>query len=93
MRILVIVFVLAGCATQRPQPYMTLAQIQAIQLAQTDCPRYEEIVDKLEQQQIRAGIPRINPEVLPPTAREYQSEIRKRVWALRIGCNNPDRYN
>jgi hypothetical protein len=63
-----------------------------MQVTQNDCKDIEQLIPKLEEQQRNAGIDRSNPEDLNDLNREYQARIRAAVWALRIGCSNPDRY-
>ena len=50
------------------------------------------MIQRLEQNQTNAGVPRLDPGLLPEPQREYQARTRAAVWALRIGCSNPDRY-
>lgn len=93
MRIIILAFVLAGCVTKPPpKPYLTLEQLRKYEVTQADCPNIERKIQQLEQQQINAGIARVDPELLPEPDREYQARIRVAVWALRIGCSNPGRY-
>ena len=62
MRILFIVLVLTACASKpRPQPHVTLAQLQSMQLTQEDCKDKDLLIEKLEHEQINAGIPRTDP--------------------------------
>jgi hypothetical protein len=85
---------LSACANKEPyKPYITLEQLRQMQVTQADCKDIEELIPKLELQQANAGIPRSNPEDLTPIQREYQARIRSAVWALRIGCSNPNRYD
>jgi hypothetical protein len=69
-----------------------LEQLRNNTVVDADCARIETIIPQLEQNQQRAGIPRANPEDLPEPVREYQALTRANIWALRIGCSNPDRY-
>ena len=94
MRWLIIIAVLTGCATKSTQPYtLTLEQMRQLQVTQADCGRIELVVNKLEQNQTNAGVPKTSPELLPEPDREYQALTRQAIWALRIGCSNPNRYN
>jgi len=92
LRIFVVIIALAGCATRPDARSLTLEQLRRNTVVQADCPRIETIVQQLETNQQRAGIPRTNPESLPEPAREYQALTRINIWALRIGCSNPDYY-
>ena len=93
MRGIILVLLLAGCAHKPYQPApLTLQQLRDNTVVDADCPNTEDIVAKLELNQQRAGIPRTNPEILPEPAREYQALTRINIWALRIGCSNPDYY-
>ena len=91
---LVLVLIIATACTTKPQPkpYLTMEQLRNYQVTQADCPNIERKVAQLEQNQQEAGIPRTAPELLPEPDREYQARTRIAIWALRIGCNNPDRY-
>jgi hypothetical protein len=91
---------LIGCAgthsTQRitysPQA-MTLSQLESIKVSQRDCSRINDIVTDVETQlKIRGTFGR-NPEELGEADRKYNSTGKVVIWSLRIGCNNPDRYN
>lgn len=92
MRYIFIVLLLAACAS-KPQPYtLTLEQLRELQVTQADCARIDLVIQRLEQNQTNAGVPRLDPSLLPEPQREYQARTRAAVWALRIGCSNPDRY-
>jgi hypothetical protein len=86
------VLTLTACSTT-PKPYiLTQQQLNELELTQQDCTQKDQIIYQLERQQQLANIPRIEPEYLNDTQREYQARIRIAVWALRIGCENPNRY-
>jgi hypothetical protein len=92
MRYIFIVLLLSACAS-KPQPYtLTLEQLRELQVTQADCARIDLVIQQLEHNQLEAGIPPTPPEQLAEPAREYQARTRAAVWALRIGCENPDRY-
>ena len=92
MRYIFIVLLLSACASE-PQPYtLTLEQLRELQVTQADCARIDLVIQRLEQNQTNAGVPRLDPSLLPEPEREYQARTRAAVWALRIGCSNPDRY-
>jgi hypothetical protein len=92
MRYILLVVILTSCAS-KPQPYtLTLEQLRQLQVTQQDCARIDLVVNRLEQNQLNAGVPRLDPELLPEPEREYQARTRAAVWALRIGCSNPNRY-
>jgi hypothetical protein len=84
--------VLLAAANLAQAAPLTLEQLRTNTVVQEDCPRSEELIAKLEANQRQAGIPHSNPEDLPEPAREYQSLTRINIWALRIGCANPNRY-
>jgi hypothetical protein len=95
MRLLAVVLVLiiTACGTKpKPKPYLTMEQLRNYTVTNEDCPAIERKIAQLEQQQLNAGIARVDPELLPEPDREYQARVRIAVWALRIGCANPDRY-
>ena len=92
MRYILLVVILTSCA-RPPQPYtLTLEQLRELQVTQADCARIDLVIQRLEQNQTNAGVPRLDPSLLPEPQREYQARTRAAVWALRIGCSNPDRY-
>ena len=92
MRYFIILLLITACAHKEPErSYITLEQLRQLHVTQQDCPNIETLIPRLEQQQINAGIPRINPEdIRSDINREYQGRIRAAVWALRIGCENPN---
>ena len=94
MKLIVILAVmLSACATKNAAPpSLSLEQLRTLQLDQRDCAVIERRVEQLEQNQKNAGVARIAPELLPEPDREYQALTRTHIWALRIGCSNPDRY-
>ena len=93
MRYFILVFVLSACAAKpQPRPYLTMEQLRNYTVTQADCAQIDRKIAQLEQQQINAGVARTDPELLPEPDREYQARIRIAVWALRIGCANPNRY-
>jgi hypothetical protein len=93
---IILVLILTACATRRPQEppalTLTLEQLRMFRVTQADCAQIETLIPQLEANQTRAGVPRMDPMMLPPAEREYQARTRAAIWALRIGCENPDRY-
>jgi hypothetical protein len=91
---IILVLILTACATRRPQepPALTLEQLRMFRVTQADCGQRETLIPQLEANQTRAGVPRWDPALLSPAEREYQARTRAAIWALRIGCENPDRY-
>lgn len=94
MKLIVILAVmLSACATKNAAPpSLSLEQLRTLQLDQRDCRVIERRVEQLELNQKNAGVARIAPELLEEPDREYQARTRIAIWALRIGCSNPDRY-
>jgi hypothetical protein len=56
------------------------------------CPNIDVHINALERQLALKGFTYANPEDLNDEDRKYNAEARIAIWALRIGCNNPDRY-
>jgi hypothetical protein len=91
---IILVLILTACTTHRPYepPALTLEQLRMFRVTQADCAQIETLIPQLEANQTRAGVPRMDPALLAPAEREYQARTRTAIWALRIGCENPDRY-
>jgi hypothetical protein len=94
MRSLALVLLLTtGCAIKTaPKPHLTLTQLRQLEFDQRDCAVIDRRIQQLERNQLNAGVARTSPELLPEPQREYQALTRSHIWALRIGCNNPNRY-
>jgi len=92
LRILIITILLSACAAKpRPQA-VSLEELRGITVDANSCKNLDNSVTWLENQQRLKGIANTAPELLNEHDREYQARIRIAVWALRIGCANPDRY-
>lgn len=92
-KVLLIFLVLTGCAA-KPTPMIDLSELRAITVDTNSCKNLDNSVIWLENQQRLVGIPLGSPpELLSEHDREYQARLRVMVWALRIGCTNPDRYH
>ena len=92
LRILIVLMTLTSCAA-KPVPHaIDLAELRGITVDANSCKNLDNTIIWLENQQRTAGIPPSAPELLNQHDREYQARIRAMVWALRIGCSNPDRY-
>lgn len=93
LAVVMISFGLSACATKPKESAVSLKELSQIRVTDRSCRNIEQSVQWLEHQQRLAGIPQnVNPEQLTPYQREYNANIRIRIWALRIGCNNPTRY-
>ena len=71
---------------------MTYEQLSAFKVNSNMCPRIDEYVTALEHQLALKRLTYATPEELNDADRKYNAEARIAIWALRIGCNNPDRY-
>ena len=95
---LLIGLALAGCASNRAayQPYqprmMTYEQISNYKVDDVDCPRLESIMGDIKQQLAMRGLTNVNPEDMSEENRKFNEKSKVIIWALVIGCNNPDRY-
>ena len=67
-------------------------QLAAFQVNSSMCPRIDDYVNFFEKQLALKGFTYANPEDLNDADRKYNAEARIAIWALRIGCNNPNRY-
>lgn len=95
--ILLALFSLGGCASTNPnrdgfRGSISYNQLSSIQVHNSDCPRIDEIIAYVEQQQRLRGTFGKSPEDLNEADRKYNEKARIIVWSLRIGCNNPRRY-
>ena len=93
LRILLVLFVLTACVHKNPKPQaVDLEELRGITVDSNSCKNLDNSVIWLENQQRLQGIPPTAPELLNEHDREYQARIRIAVWALRIGCANPDMF-
>jgi hypothetical protein len=87
-----IFFVVLLSVTARAETPLTYEQLAAFQADSSMCPRIDAYVSALEHQLALKGFTYANPEDLNDADRKYNAEARVAIWALRIGCNNPNRY-
>jgi hypothetical protein len=100
MKILAIALVvtsLVGCASRGGNSYgsqqaISYTQLQSIKVTSKDCSNIDSHVNFVEQQLRLKGLINANPEDLNEDDRKYNATARSIIWALRIGCNNPNRY-
>jgi len=76
----------------RAETPMTYEQLAAFRVNDNMCPRIDAYVNALEHQLALKGLTYATPEELNDADRKYNAEVRIAIWALRIGCNNPNRY-
>jgi hypothetical protein len=83
-----------GTFAKKPvQPQaVSFERIESIQLSDRDCPNSERWIVDLKRQLELRGLVDANPEDLGENDRLYNAAVNARIWALRIGCNNPNRY-
>ena len=79
-------------ATARAETPIPYEQLAAFHVDNSMCPRIDDYVNALEHQLVLKGLTNATPEDLDDADRKYNAEVRIAIWALRIGCNNPDRY-
>ena len=89
---LILVLMLAGCATNRSQQAYNYNDLKSIQVSSADCTRMDTIITNMETQLRLKGLQNANPEDLNDADRQYNATARIVIWSLRIGCNNPNRY-
>jgi hypothetical protein len=82
---------LAGCANN-PYRSATYEQLDAVKVTNQNCNRIDHHVTFLEEQLRMKGLSTAEPERLNDADRKYNATVRSMIWSLRIGCNNPDRY-
>jgi len=96
MKILVILtMVLTGCASTLPVKTpggITMAQLEHLQVTDSDCAVIDQRINYVENQLRLRGTFGMNPEDLSEEDRRYNSTGKIIIWSLRIGCNNPNRY-
>ena len=96
--------ILTGCATSPPsyRPVAPAAQSTSVGIEQltamsqrlnnTDCAHIDTNIVFLETQLQNRGLANRTPEDLNDSDRIYNATAKMMIWALRIGCNNPNRY-
>jgi hypothetical protein len=89
------VLALAGCAGNN-RSYATQAisyqELESIKLTNADCPYIDSKINFFETQLRLKGILYADPATLNNQDRLYNMQARTNIWALRVGCANPDRY-
>lgn len=92
MKLVVILFVGLLALPAYAQTPMTYEELTQIKVHNDMCPSIDKYVDFLERQLKLKGLENATPENLNDADRKYNAEVRIAIWALRIGCNNPNRY-
>jgi hypothetical protein len=97
MKLLVILTValLVGCATNNrsySNQAISYEQLKAIKLTNADCPYIDSKINYFETQLRLKGLLYADPANLNSEDRLYNAQARTNIWALRVGCSNPDRY-
>ena len=87
-----ILFVALLSLPAQAETAVSYEQLAAFKVNSNMCPRIDVYVSALEHQLALKGFTYANPEELDDADRKYNAEARIAIWALRIGCNNPDRY-
>jgi hypothetical protein len=101
-----IVVMLTGCAIPPPKPMtffnqpstvntntgISVEQLERIQLSNADCKNIDQRIGFFEKQLELHGTWGRNPEDMSEEDRRYNSAGKVAIWSLRIGCNNPNRY-
>jgi hypothetical protein len=89
-------FLLTGCGLNKSQPnttgIATFEQLNAVKVTNADCRNIDKHVNFLENQLRMKGLLYADPDNLNNDDRLYNATARATIWALRIGCSNPDRY-
>jgi hypothetical protein len=92
--IALIAMTLVGCSSTgiKPAGGISLSELERIRVVQADCPAIDQRVAYIENQLRLRGTSGKNPEDLSEEDRRYNSAGKVIIWSLRIGCNNPNRY-
>lgn len=77
----------------RAETPISYEQLAAFKVNSSMCPKIDMYINALEHQLALKGFTNASPEDLNDADRKYNAEARIAIWALRIGCNNPNRYN
>lgn len=75
------------------QAQATYEQLMNIKLSPANCTNIDRWVNWAEQQLKLKGLLGVAPEDMSNEDRLYNVRARSIIWALRIGCSNPDRYS
>jgi hypothetical protein len=74
------------------QAQVSYAQLDSTKVSSADCSRIDHWVNWAETQLRLKGLLYAEPESLNNEDRLYNQRARSLIWALRIGCANPNRY-
>jgi hypothetical protein len=85
-----LIVALVGCASR---PQVSYEQLTSIRVSNTNCPSIDQITQQVEYQLRLLGTLNKNPEDMTESDRAYNEKAKIIIWSLRIGCNNPNRYN
>jgi len=97
---ILIAILASGCSTA-PHQYqyqyhaesaIGIEQLKAIKVSNRDCANIDRTVSYVEKQLQLRGIDSAHPERLSASDAEYNTTAKIIIWSLRIGCNNPNRY-
>jgi hypothetical protein len=100
--IVLVAVAITGCAVQ---PYQPILQVQSPALSfeeldhisrnvnNSNCKNIDANIAFVERQLQLKGLTNRLPENLNNADRLYNSTAKSMIWALRIGCNNPRRYD
>lgn len=87
---ILLAIMLVGCASR---PQVSYDQLASIQVSNANCPNIDQITQQVEYQLKLLGTLNKNPEDMSESERAYNEKAKIIIWSLRIGCNNPNRYN
>jgi len=87
-----IAFALLLLATAPVQAQATYEQLMNVKFTDRSCSMIDQWVTWTETQLRLKGLLGVDPEKMSNEDRLYNVRARSIIWALRIGCSNPDRY-
>jgi hypothetical protein len=92
MKFLFGILLALACQTAHagPIPYELMRDLK---VTNADCPAIDSIVDKIEDSLRYKGLLYKDPESMSELDRKYNAYARVKIWALRVGCANPNRYD
>jgi hypothetical protein len=91
LAILLVTFSMSALAAGDNTP-LSYEQLATFKVNDSMCSNIDYYINFLERQLKLKGLSNATPEELNDDDRKYNAEARIAIWALRIGCNNPDRY-
>lgn len=77
---------------QRLEP-VSYERMRDLKVTNADCPAIDTIVNKIEDSLRLKGLLYRDPSTFNDDDRKYNAYARTKIWALRIGCANPNRYD